>query len=134
MNIILTGLRGSGKSKIGKILSGKLEWEFLDLDKEIEKAEGMTIPEIYKEHGWEYFREKEKATVARLGNIENTVISLGGGTIVDPENQKILKELGTIVYLERLQRIATNIYKNQKKIILHYRSCLCIPAEIYRLR
>lgn len=101
MNIILTGLRGSGKSKIGKLLGKKLSFKFIDLDKKIEKSEKSTIKEIYEQYGWEYFRKKEKETVKKLVNLNNTVISLGGGTIVDPENQKILKELGTIVYLER---------------------------------
>lgn len=101
MNIILTGLRGSGKSTIGKLLGKKLGFKFLDLDKEIEKSENSTIREIYEKYGWEYFRKKEKNTVKKLANLENTIISLGGGTIVDPENQKILKKLGTIVYLDR---------------------------------
>jgi shikimate kinase len=101
MNIILTGLRGSGKSKMGKLLSEKISFKFIDLDKEIEKSENMTIKEIYEKYGWKYFREKEKFAVKNLSKTDNTVISLGGGTIVDPENQKILKELGTIIYLER---------------------------------
>jgi shikimate kinase len=101
MNIILTGLRGSGKSKIGKLLSEKLSFKFIDLDKEIEKAENLTVKEIYTKHGWEYFRKKEKDTVKKLHGTDNSVISLGGGTIMDEESQKILKELGTIVYLKR---------------------------------
>ena len=101
MNIILNGLRGSGKTKIGKLLSAKLEWKFIDLDKEIEESEKMIINEMYKKHGWKYFREKEKEAVKHLSDLEYTVISLGGGTIMDIENQKTLKELGTIIYLER---------------------------------
>jgi shikimate kinase len=101
MNIILTGLRGSGKTRIGKLLSAELSFKFVDLDKEIEIKENSTIRKIYEKHGWQYFREKEKEAVKRLENLDNTVISLGGGTIVDPENQKILKNLGTIIYLER---------------------------------
>lgn len=101
MNIILTGLRGSGKSKIGKLLSEQLSFQFIDLDKKIEKAENLTIKEIYNKHGWEYFRKKEKEAVKKLHSTDNAVISLGGGTIMDPESQKILKELGTIVYLKR---------------------------------
>lgn len=101
MNIILNGLRGSGKTKIGKLLSAKLEWKFIDLDKEIEESEKMTIKEIYEKHGWKYFRKKEKEAVKKLVELQYTVISLGGGTIVDPKNQKILKTLGTVIYLER---------------------------------
>lgn len=101
MNIILSGLRGSGKSKIGQLLAKELSFNFVDLDKEIEKSENMTTREVYQKHGWQYFREKEKAAVKKLVELDNTVISLGGGTIVDPENQKILKDLGTIIYLKR---------------------------------
>ncbi|MFA7685739.1 MAG: shikimate kinase [Candidatus Gracilibacteria bacterium] len=101
MNIILTGLRGSGKSRIGKLLSSQLNFHLIDLDKEIERSENLTIKEIYEKHGWQYFREKEKGAVKKLETTDNAIISLGGGTIIDPENQKILKELGTIVYLER---------------------------------
>ncbi|MDD3861811.1 MAG: shikimate kinase [Candidatus Gracilibacteria bacterium] len=112
MNIILTGLRGSGKSKIGKLLSEKLNFKFIDIDKEIEKNENMSIKEIYEKHGWEYFRKKEKEAVKNLIGEDETIISLGGGTIVDPKNKKILKELGTIIYLERSPE---DCYKYLKK-------------------
>lgn len=101
MNIILTGLRGSGKSKIGQLLSKELSFQFIDIDQDIEKHEKTSIKKIYEEHGWQYFRKKEKEAVKRLEGTNDTIISLGGGTIVDLENQIILKELGTIIYLER---------------------------------
>jgi len=66
MNIILTGLRGSGKTRIGKLLSAELSFKFVDLDKEIEIKENSTIRKIYEKHGWQYFREKEKEAVKRL--------------------------------------------------------------------
>ncbi|MBD3360673.1 shikimate kinase, partial [Candidatus Peregrinibacteria bacterium] len=53
MNIILTGLRGSGKTKLGKILSRKLNWKFVDTDKEIEEAVGKKISVIVELRGWE---------------------------------------------------------------------------------
>lgn len=112
MNIILTGLRGSGKSKIGKLLGEKLRFKFIDLDKEIEKNENMSIKEIYETHGWKYFREKEKEAVKNLIGEDETIISLGGGTVVDLRNQKILKNLGTIIYLERSPE---DCYKYLKK-------------------
>lgn len=97
-NIILIGLRGSGKTKIGKLLAEKLEKNFLDLDEEIEAAAGKKIKEIVEENGWDHFRKLEKVTIANL-HCENTIIATGGGAILDPENVKKLKSLGKIIYL-----------------------------------
>jgi len=99
MNIILTGLRGSGKSTIGKIISKKLNFNFTDLDNEIEEFNKMKISDMVKQYGWPYFREKEREAVKRIEISNNTVISSGGGTIVDRKNEKILKKTGKIIYL-----------------------------------
>lgn len=99
-NIVLTGLRGSGKSKIGKILSEKLGINFVDLDEEIEKSAGKTIKEIVAEEGWQAFRLLEKAATEKIAKLQNTVIATGGGCIIDPENEKILKSNSIIVYLD----------------------------------
>lgn len=101
MNIVLTGLRGSGKTKIGKLLSKKLIWDFVDLDREIEKSENMSIKDIVALRGWEYFRAKETDVTKKIAKHDQTVIATGGGTIIDPENEKALKEKGKIVYLYR---------------------------------
>lgn len=99
-NIVLTGLRGSGKSKIGKILGEKLGMQFVDLDEEIEKSARKTIKEIMAEEGWPAFRHLEKAVTRKIAKLQNTVIATGGGCIIDPENEKNLKSNGIIVYLD----------------------------------
>lgn len=99
-NIVLTGLRGSGKSKIGKILSEKLGMNFVDLDEEIEKSAGKTIKEIVAEGGWPDFRLLEKSATKKIAKLRSTVIATGGGCIIDPENEKNLKSNGIIVYLD----------------------------------
>ncbi len=99
MNIVLTGLRGSGKSKIGSILALKLKMNFVDIDEEIVKEEKKKIPEIIDSRGWEYFRALESKVAQKTAKLKNTVISTGGGTILDQENEKAFKKNGKIIYL-----------------------------------
>lgn len=99
MNIVLTGLRGSGKTEIGKILAAKLSWDFLDMDEEIEKSEKAKITKIVELRGWEYFRAVENKIAKKVAKLKNTVIATGGGTIIDHNNEKALKKNGKIVYL-----------------------------------
>ena len=99
MNIILTGLRGSGKSKIGSILALKLKMNFVDIDEEIVREEKKKIPEIIDSRGWEYFRALESKVAKKIAKLKNTVISTGGGTILDQENEKAFKKNGKIIYL-----------------------------------
>lgn len=106
MNIILCGLPTSGKTTIGKMLSTKLNGNFIGIDQLIENAyftkteKIYTCPQIFLEEGELYFRELEKQQIATLKNSVNSIISLGGGSLVDPENVKILQLLGKIVYLK----------------------------------
>ena len=99
MNIILTGLRGSGKSTIGKLIAEKLKWKFIDLDIEIEKSANSKIKEIVETQGWEYFRTLESNMVKKISKRDKLVIATGGGTIIDPSNEKLLKKNGKIIYL-----------------------------------
>ncbi len=126
MNIIFIGLRGSGKTKLGKLLSQKLNLEFIDIDKEIEKKEKTKIPEIIKLKNWDYFRTIENKTLKTLSKKTNCIISTGGGIILNKENIKILKKLGKIIYLnvhpeictKRIEKSSTNRPKltNKKTI------------------
>lgn len=101
MNIVLTGLRGSGKSKIGKILAEKLGFNFIDLDKKIEQHENASIKDIVELKGWEYFRAVESKVTKEIAKFDKTVIATGGGTIIDRDNEKALKKTAKIVYLYR---------------------------------
>lgn len=101
MNIVLTGLRGSGKTQLGKVLAEKLKWSFVDLDNKIEKEEKMKIAQIVDLKGWEYFRAKESEIVKNVSILGKTIITTGGGTIIDKDNEKELKKSGKVVYLYR---------------------------------
>lgn len=98
-NIVLIGMRGSGKSTIGKLLAEKLNKAYTDLDIVLEEQEGISVAEIVAKHGWEYFREKESVIAQTVANTSNTVIATGGGIILNEENIKALKQNGTVVYL-----------------------------------
>ena len=89
-NLVFLGMMGSGKSSIGALVSKKLNINFIDIDKEIEKKLGMTILEIFQNNGEKYFRKIEEITTLKQLKKNNTVISLGGGAFL---NNKIKKEI-----------------------------------------
>jgi len=91
-NLVFLGMMGSGKSSIGNLISKKLDLPFIDVDSLIEENAGMSISEIFKKNGENYFRNlEEKITLKCLKKIKS-VISLGGGGFI---NSKIRKEVLT---------------------------------------
>lgn len=102
--VLLCGFMGCGKTSVGQALSFRLKWEFLDTDAMIEKREGRKIPEIFAQDGEAAFRQMEAQTAASLGRRRNTVISTGGGFLMQPETVKALRENGggfeAIVFLD----------------------------------
>ena len=112
MNIVLTGLRGSGKTELGKILAKNLKWKFVDLDNKIEKEEKMKIAKIVDLKGWEYFRAKESEIVKNVATLDKTIIATGGGTIIDKENEIELKKNGKVIYLYRKPKDCIEYIKN----------------------
>ena len=89
-NLVFLGMMGSGKSSIGSIVSKKLNINFIDIDKEIEKKLGTTISKIFENKGEKYFREIEEITTLKLLKNSKVVISLGGGAFL---NNRIKKEI-----------------------------------------
>ena len=98
-NIILIGMRGGGKTTVGRILAQKLNKELIDIDELLEEREGMKIAETVEKRGWEYFRDRESEIVAEVGKRKDTIISTGGGVIERPENVAALKDNGVLVLL-----------------------------------
>ncbi|SDE43132.1 shikimate kinase [Thermus arciformis] len=97
--VSLTGFMGVGKSRIGKELARALMLHFIDLDRYIERRTGISIPDIFRHLGEEAFRKMEKEAVRELLGKDFLVLSLGGGTFVDPENRKALLGRGPVVAL-----------------------------------
>ena len=99
MNIILCGFMGSGKSTIGRLLAEKLGRKFIDLDDYIVEKRGMSINDIFKKYGEENFRKSETQAAKNISKLENYVVSLGGGTVINPKNAEILKTGGKKILL-----------------------------------
>lgn len=91
---------GTGKSAAARLLAKKLGREFLELDEIIEKKQGMTIKDIFEKKGEPYFRKIEKEVVKEASFRKNIIISAGGGSIVDEENFRNLKNSGIIICLK----------------------------------
>ncbi len=99
-NIILTGMMGAGKTTAGKELSGILtDFSFIDMDSEIEKELGVSISEIFEEHGEAYFRDIETDFLKKYSNQSNLIISTGGGIVERSENINLIKKNGIMFYL-----------------------------------
>ncbi|MCP1101751.1 shikimate kinase [Aequitasia blattaphilus] len=112
-NIVIVGFMGAGKSTIARRLGKVLKQPVLDMDREIVKAEGMEINEIFAKKGEEYFRNLETNYLISLKEKENCIISTGGGTIIKEENRRLLKEIGVVVLLQAslattYKRVANN--------------------------
>ena len=108
--IYLAGFMGSGKSTIGPILANTLGFDFVDTDKIVEKKAGKRIIEIFTIDGEQAFRALEHVSLREIATRSHSVVSLGGGTIADEENFRLIHGSGIIVYLklspeEILQRV-----------------------------
>jgi len=112
MNIILCGFMGCGKSTIGKAISKKIKYEFIDSDEFIEKHEKMTIPEIFEKFGEDYFRNKETDSISKISKLDHCVVSLGGGAVLNKENAKVLKTSGKLFFLNISAQEVYNRLKN----------------------
>ena len=105
-NIVLIGFMGAGKTEVGRILAINLGFNFLDIDALIEKYEEMSITEIFKKKGEKYFRNLETKILKTIngselsGKDKPSVISTGGGMPAFNGNMKLLKNIGTVIYLK----------------------------------
>jgi shikimate kinase len=99
MNIAVYGFMGVGKTTSGALLAEALGYRFIDMDAEIEKRTGKTIPEIFSEDGEPRFREYERDLVREISRKNGYVIGCGGGALADLVNAEALRESSTLVYL-----------------------------------
>ncbi len=97
--IVLVGLMGAGKTKIGRRLAARLNLSFFDSDTEIEAAAGETIEEIFRNRGEAVFRDGERRVIARLLAQPVHVLATGGGAFMDPATRAVIARRGVSVWL-----------------------------------
>ena len=112
-NIVLTGFMATGKSSVGKNLATKLNMNFADTDKFIEKKFNKKVKDIFKENGEQFFRQQETKVIEEISNLTSYVISCGGGVVLNKYNIDLLRKNGIIINLcasaqEIYKRIANN--------------------------
>src|SRR4030042_261955 len=96
-NVILIGFMGAGKTEIGKKLAEKLKMTYMDTDSLIEKEQGMSINDIFKESGEACFRDVETKVLDSLKGTKKCVVSTGGGMILRPRQGKKTKAMAPLV-------------------------------------
>jgi shikimate kinase len=134
-NIVLTGMRGSGKTTIGKELAALMNRKFIDLDQEIEKHAEMPISKIVETHDWDHFRKLEKEVNKKVAQLSGVVIATGGGTIIDEENEKSLRENGFVVFLKcPIEILAERIKNSENRPSLTGKSAVEELEEVWQER
>lgn len=98
--IFLCGFMGAGKSTIGKELGKRLEEPFIDLDHEIEKCSGKSIPDIFEEKGEDGFRTVERQVLLKVAQNSTGIVALGGGSLQDMHLTSHIKQRGLLIFIE----------------------------------
>jgi shikimate kinase len=107
--IVLTGFMGSGKSTVGPLVAERLGWKFVDADDAIAGEAGCTIPQIFAREGEAAFRERERATIARLAGECALVLALGGGAIEDAATRALLSNAPETLLVHLEVELATTL-------------------------
>ncbi|MFH0834010.1 MAG: shikimate kinase, partial [Patescibacteria group bacterium] len=115
-NLVLIGMRGSGKTAVGKVLAKFLDFKFVDIDAALEKNAGSKISEIVAKNGWDFFRELETQWTKKFAAEKNLVISTGGGVILKKENVRALKKNGIVIFVDTpLELLQKRVAQNSKR-------------------
>ncbi len=116
--VALAGFMGAGKSRIGWELSRRLSLTFIDTDRVVERVSCMRIADIFETFGEGTFRDYESEVVRRSLRLDKVVVSTGGGTVVRPENRRLLVSRGPVVVLHASpQTIYKRTRRNKRPIL-----------------
>jgi shikimate kinase len=119
VNLYLVGFMGTGKSTVGRAVAHKLGFHMVDSDHEIEREQGKTIPEIFAQDGEAAFRAMERVFIESGHPAERTVVSCGGGLVVQPGMLALLKSKGVVVCLHAsVETILARTSRQQNRPLL----------------
>ncbi len=110
---------GSGKSSVGRLIAGRLGFQFVDTDALIVQRAGMEIAQIFAREGEERFRDLETAALESLAHRERCVIATGGGVVLRERNRELLREIGFVVLLTASEEVIfERVSRNTKRPLL----------------
>ena len=109
---------GAGKTTVGMELAKKLNYKLIDTDHSIENDQSREIKDIFSQDGESFFRNLETLKLKELTNVENTIISTGGGIILKDENRSILNNLFTIYLKADFENIFNRIKQDTSRPLL----------------
>jgi len=134
-SLILTGMMGAGKSTIGKDLSGKLNIQFKDIDKIIEKKLSLSIGDIFKKKGEEFFRKIEEEETLNLIKERNVVVALGGGAFMNKKIREAIKKLCVSFWLDLEPKyLFPRIKMNKRRPLLNSKNLEQDVKNLYEKR
>jgi shikimate kinase len=133
--IALVGLMGAGKSSVGRRLAEALGLPFRDGDDEIERAAGMTVPEIFELYGETPFREAERRVIARLLSGSPHVLATGGGAFMDPATRALMRENALVVWLKAdVDILAKRVARKDNRPLLQGKNAREVLAALAEAR
>lgn len=133
--IVLVGLMGAGKTKIGRRLAARLNLPFFDSDNEIEAAAGETIEEIFHNRGEAMFRDGERRVIARLLSQPVHVLATGGGAFMDPATRAAIGRRGVSVWLRAdLDVLFARVSRRNNRPLLQERDPRAVLADLIERR
>ncbi len=117
-NIYLVGMVGVGKSTIGKLLSEKLEWGFIDMDEMVETIYNLTIEEIFNSYGETAFHDMENKILLEVSQGNQQIIACSEGMLKNTKNLSLVKVTGLLFWLEAPVETLVNRIKDSKYLFL----------------
>jgi shikimate kinase len=133
--LVLVGMMGAGKSSVGKRLAQTLDLPFRDADEEIERAAGLSIPDIFALRGEGEFREGERRVIARLLDDPPHVLATGGGAFVNPETRALVKQKAVSIWLKADPEVlARRVGRKDNRPLLHGKDPRQVLTELLAAR
>lgn len=117
-NIYLIGLPGAGKTSIGRLLAKEIQRRFVDTDRLIAKRADMDIAAIFQAQGEAAFRRLEHEVLKDLTGRKNRIIATGGGIVLNPENIRLMRKSGRVIWLKRDPNIIIQSPRIKKRPLL----------------
>ena len=134
-NLVLTGMMGVGKSTIGKNLAKQLSLRFIDIDKIIEKKDGLSINRIFKTKNEAYFRKLENDISLQELQKNGSVISLGGGAFLNKSIRNCVKKTAISFWLDlNIEELVKRLNRSKKRPLLFNKNIRETVSKIYMER